>query len=381
MTEQFDAQKELARTTTLWLGLAIIFCFNTLLLGGCGKKEDATKKAPAATLVSTVVAEARPLEIMEESVGTLEGLIDPIVSAEVPARVLKVLVRPGLAVKKGQPLVLLDSTDASLQLQEAHAEAARIEALLANQKQVVERSQKLVEKNFISKNALDEAATQQTALREQLDGARAKAASIANTRAKTQIVAPVDGIIQKQVVSAGDFVKIGDPLLQIVSKQRLRAHLPFPENIATKLQPGLTVRLTTPTSPNQIVTKIGDLKPMVESGSLSVDVIADVIDQPGWQPGASVNGVVVLGLRDKALVVPEQSVVLRPAGEVVYVIRNNLAEQRTIKTGMRQSGLIEILEGLSPGEYIAVDGAGFLTDKAPVMLAPAARHTIPSQPE
>ena len=45
------------------------------------------------------------------------------------------------------------------------------------------------------------------------------------------------------------------------------------------------------------------------------------------------------------------------------------AEQRLVKTGLRQSGQVEVIEGLAAGELVATDGAAFLTDKAKVKLA------------
>ena len=68
--------------------------------------------------------------------------------------------------------------------------------------------------------------------------------------------------------------------------------------------------------------------------------------------------------------VPEQSVIMRPAGEVVYVVRNNTAYQAVVKTGLRQQGLVEIQAGLNANDTIVVDGAGFLTDNTPVKIAP-----------
>ncbi|HYD33811.1 MAG TPA: efflux RND transporter periplasmic adaptor subunit, partial [Methylophilaceae bacterium] len=79
----------------------------------------------------------------------------------------------------------------------------------------------------------------------------------------------------------------------------------------------------------------------------------------------------ILGERAGAVVVPEQSVVLRPAGEVVYVIKDGVAHQQIVKTGVRQSGLVEIIEGLQDGEIVAVDGAAFLTDQAKVTVQEA----------
>jgi len=99
--------------------------------------------------------------------------------------------------------------------------------------------------------------------------------------------------------------------------------------------------------------------------------LADVTGQENWQAGASVNAVVVIG-ETEAVVVPEQSVVLRPAGDVVYVIRDNWAEQRIVKTGLRQEGKVEIIEGVTAGEIVAVDGAAFLTDQTEVTIKDAA---------
>lgn len=336
----------------------------------CSKKdpEQDAKKKPQAALISTGVAESSKLEVREESIGTLEGLIDPTVAAEAAGRVVKVLAHPGQVVKKGEGLVLIDATDYNLQRTEAQAEVSRLEALVANQGRIVDRNQVLVQKKFISQNALEDVTTQQAALQQQLDGAKARMAMVEHTKAKTSVVAPIDGVVQKQIVSTGDFVKIGDPLLQIISKQKLRAHLPLPESVAAKIHAGIKVRLSTPTSPNEVVSTIRELKPLISETSRAVDVIADVNDEAGWQPGASVKGEIILGDHANAVLVPEQSVVLRPAGEVVYVIQNDIAMQKIVKTGLRQDGKIEIVEGLSAGEVIAKDGAAFLTDKAKIKI-------------
>lgn len=348
------------------LQFLIAACLGMTLLA-CGKNDTPQQKRSSATLVSVTTAETLMLEMREETVGSLEGLIDPTVSAEVAGRVLEVKARPGQRVKKGEVLVILDPTDLALQRREAQAEVGRIEALLANQERTLERNQALVEKNFISKNALDEIETQQSAYRKELEAARARLASIEHTGSKTQAIAPVDGIIEVQIVSPGDFVSIGSPMMKVISNQRLRAHLPFPERVASRIRPGLKVRLTTPASPDEVISEVREMKPLIGASNRAIDVLADVIGQEGWQAGASLNGVVVIG-EVEAVVLPEQSVVLRPAGEVVYVIRGNLAEQRIVKTGLRQEGMVEIIEGVTAGEIVAVDGAAFLTDKAEVTI-------------
>jgi membrane fusion protein, multidrug efflux system len=353
----------------------ILISLLTISIAACTSNSDATNekeangKAGKATLVTVTKIKNQSIENTEETIGSLEGLIDPTVAAEVAARVIKVLVSPGQEVKQGQLLATLDATDFAMQRNEAHAEVERIQALLQNQIKTVTRNQALVDKNFISQNAVDNDVAQQNVLKKQLEAAKARIDSINHSSSKSRIIAPVSGIVEKKLVDTGDYVRIGDPIVQIVSKQHLRAHLPFPEQIGAQLKPGLKVRLSTPTSKTVIETEIKELKPLITEGNRTIDVIADINNAEGWQPGASVLGTVILGEQPSALMVPEQSVVLRPAGEVVYVVRDNIAHQAVVKTGLRQNGLIEVLSGLTANELVVVDGAGFLTDNAPVKIS------------
>src|SRR4249920_2515332 len=144
-------------------------------VAGCGdNKADTRKQAgPPATLITVAKAEARTLEITEDSVGALENFIDPKVGAEVAGRVVSVQGFVGKKVKKGDPLAEIDASDLEIQSRADSAEMGRLEALVANQDRIIANQQKLVEKNFISQNALDESLAQGKALREQLAAARA----------------------------------------------------------------------------------------------------------------------------------------------------------------------------------------------------------------
>lgn len=338
-----------------------------LMLIACSQQEKITK-APSAPSVSVTVAQSVSMEVREESIGSLEGIMDPTIAAEVSGRVIKVLVRQGQHVKKGQEIALLDSVDHQLQRREALSEVARLEALLENQRRLVERNARLVERNFISQIALDDVKTQEIALHRQLEGAKSRLATIEHNKSKTRIFSPVDGKVESQIVVEGSYVKIGDPVLQIISNQFLRVHLPFPESTASYIKPGLEVRLSTPTSDTIIISHIKELKPAIGMNNRAIDALAYVENQPDWHAGASINGVVILGVRENVVVVPELSVVLRPAGQVVYAVNNEQAEQRVVRTDLNQDGMVEIIEGVQVGEQIALDGAAFLTDGAKVTI-------------
>lgn len=362
-----------------------LFClaciaFITSVVVGCSKEsKDEAAKGPKPTLITVATLKNQAIETIETTLGTLEGLIDPTISAEVAARVINVHVNVGDTVKKGQLIASLDPTDFSLLRNEAQAEVARVQALLENQIKTVGRDQTLVNKNFISQNALDGDIANQKVLNQQLVAARARVASINNNSGKTKIYSPINGIVEVKLVDTGDFVNVGSPIVQIISKQKLRAQLPFPESIGALLKPGLKVRLSTPTSPNVVETVLFDLKPLITEGNRTIMAIADVVNETGWQPGASVKAEVVISSIGNAVMVPEQSVILRPAGRVVYVIKSSIAHQVVVETGDRQHGLIEIKSGLQAGDVVAVDGAGFLTDLATITLGEAAKVTTPQK--
>lgn len=359
-----------------------ILTFILSLLIACGTNDKAEhsqeseKKGPKPILVTITQVQNKPIEITETAIGSLEGLIDPTVAAEVSARVLKVHVSPGQRVKQGQLIATLDAVDFALQRNEAQAEVARIEALLDNQVKTVARSQALVNKKFISQNAVDNDLAQQNVLKEQLTGAKARINTISHSSSKTKIFAPVDGVVEKKIVDTGEFVKAGDPIVQIISNKRLRAHIPFPERISGQLKAGLRIRLSTPTSAMSVESTILELKSMITESNRSVDVIADVTDEPDWQAGASVTGTVILGEQAAAMMIPEQSVILRPAGEVVYIVNADKAHQMVVKTGLRQNGLVEITDGLQLNDHVVVDGAGFLTDQALIQVV---KNQVPQQ--
>ena len=187
----------------------------------------------------------------------------------------------------------------------------------------------------------------------------------------------------QQIAAVGEYLKLGDPIVTLISNSRLRANLPFPETAAQRLKLGQTVRLNSPLLPDaHIEGTIEDIRPTLTDGSRAIEVIAR-IDNPGetLKGGGSVDAAVVIDVRTAAVMVPEQSVVLRPAGKVVYAVVDGKAEQRLVQTGGKQAGLVEIVSGLKADEVVALDGAGFLTNGAAVNIQDrAAKPSAPSPP-
>jgi RND family efflux transporter MFP subunit len=353
----------------------ILLSFTAALLlagAGCGKKtndQGAVQEPQGTPVTVTTVSTANAL-VTERVLGRVESGTSPQVFPEVPGKVSRVLVDVGQHVKAGQALAQLDTTDLALNAETARADVARMEALLAAQQRSADRVQAMWDRKLVSQGMYDDSQAQLKSLTEQLAGARARMASAQRALDKARITAPVDGVIQFRRIAPGDFVDGKQPAFLVTSDSKLRIHLPFPEEVAWRLRPGLAVRLTSPIAPEQkaILARIDTVSPAVGGTSHAVEAIVHVANPGTWSEGASVNGEVVLAEHAGALMVPEVSVVRRPAGEVVYVVKGNAVEQHVVTTGTHQENLVEIVSGLQNGDTVVVDGAGFLTDKAPVVI-------------
>ncbi|MBL4622272.1 MAG: efflux RND transporter periplasmic adaptor subunit, partial [Immundisolibacteraceae bacterium] len=204
------------------------------------------------------------------------------------------------------------------------------------------------------------------ALQRQLSTAEANADIAARNLEKTSVLAPVSGQVQQRAITVGSYVKKGDLAFQVSNSEQLTIHLPFPEKVLQHLRPGQQVYLETPSSNQRVIDgTISQLLPMVEPTSRAGEAIIDITNPGDWFPGASVSGEVVLDSRH-SVVVPKVALVIRPAGKTVYVIKDQIARQRIVTIGEYLDDQVEVLKGLEIGEIIAVEGAAYLSDGAPI---------------
>ncbi len=150
--------------------------------------------------------------------------------------------------------------------------------------------------------------------------------------------------------------------------RRFYIRLPFPLDIVRRLKIGQPVTLINFEDGKKTGGVIREIRPALSTMTQTVEVIAEVRNPGGWRPAGSVRGEVTLEIHRNMPVVPEQAVVLRPAGAVVYAVENDTARAHTVKTGIQRDGMIEILEGIKPGQVVAADGSALLSDGAKVNI-------------
>lgn len=347
---------------TLLLGSIVL-----LTLSACGR--DASNGAPErVTPVTAAVSSMETVERLERVVGRLETNTAPAVAAETGGRVVRVAVDTGERVEAGQVLAELDAGDQRLAQQSADAQVRRLQALYATQQVNTRRIQDLAARQSVSEDQLDQANAQLASLRAQLEAAQSNAEQAALELARTRITAPVSGQVQARHVSAGDFVSAGQVVFELVGADALQAIVPLPEQRADDLILGQVVRLQIPSRPDEVIeASVTEIRPLIGARSRAIEAVVALDNPGGWRVGGSVNAEVILASYE-AVVVPQLSVVRRPAGTVVYRVVDEDGETRArqtlVEVGQRGEGWIEIRAGLNADEQVVEDGAAFLSDGA-----------------
>ncbi len=346
---------------------------SALLLAACGDKSGEEKGSEAkaaaperAISVTATTVEATSVPIVLEAVADVQSTRAPTIGAEISGRVTELLVDVGDVVARGDALGQIDRSGILLELDVARAERSRVEALTKNQELVVKRQYDLKKKSFVADSAIDDAEAQLRALTEQLKVARAQVALAEYKLSKSTITAPLAGKVDARRVSVGDYVKDGAALFTIADTESLRLRMIFPEPAMGQLHEGVPLKVMSAVDPGKLfAANISEIRPQVDGANKGVTAYADLPDPSVTRAGASAAVWATVAVHEDAVVVPQLSLVRRPAGEVVYVLgSDNHVSERKVVSGARLENEIEIVEGLAPGEQVVVDGAGFLTDGA-----------------
>jgi len=359
-----------------------------------GPRVDAAK-AVRRDVVQTVVASGRVatpyrVDIGSQIVGTV---------AEVP-------VAEGQAVKAGEPLILLDATEARAGVRQAEVAVAQAEARMrqlrelqlpvadqalrqaeanfANAQAQYERNQRLAESGFIGKAALDDlqrnldvARTQVETARKQVETAKPSGsdyamaaaaldqarANLMAARAKlsyTAVNATWDGVLIARDVERGDVVQPGKVLMVLSPAGETQIVLQIDERNLSRLKEGQKALASADAfAQERFPAELVYINPGVDAQRGTVEVKLRVPRPPAYlKQDMTVSADIEVGRSAAALTVPARAV-HDAAGGMPWVLRVNggRAERRAVTLGLRGNGVAEIRSGLEEGDTVLLVGS------------------------
>lgn len=184
--------------------------------------------------------------------------------------------------------------------------------------------------------------------------------------------APIRGAIARRHVNPGESVRDNTAVFTIVRSNPLKYAGTVPERAALELKPGQVVRLQVDPVPGRTFEgRITRVSPAVDVASRTAALEAEVPNPQGLlKPGLFARG--AIGLREERGVafVPEAAVAYFVGITKVFVVADGKVQERQAKTGAREAGSVEILEGVKPGETVVTSHLSQLYHGAPVTVAP-----------
>ncbi len=372
-------------------------------LAGCGKREEAgaARGGPRAFPVSAQPVESRRLVYAVGAVGSLEAREVVTVPARVSGVIESVGFEEGDAVTRATVLAVIDGERFSLDAeqvragivrQQAAVESARsrtagARAALTEALTSLERRRALREKNpgWVTEEEISsqeaQAARLEAALGEALSGEGQAEAALEEARARLAVAEkdlsdcrvrpPVDGVVERKHVSAGQFIREGDAVATLVDTSLLRLRFRVTETESVQLRPGLVVSFEAKPFPGRrFEARLYHVNATADAATRMVECVAEVDKpDPALRPGFFASVRAEVGSSAEAIVVPEAALLPTERGFVVFVVAGGRASVRPVRLGLHtRDGSVEVLEGLTAGEVIAVDGARALEDGVPVRV-------------
>ena len=357
------------------------------LIVGAVRPSKSAGAAAAAPVVEVVKVEQEDVPIYGEWIGTLDGLVNADVRAQVTGYLMKQEYQEGSFVKKGQVLFQIDPRPFQAALDQAQGQLAQAKASLANAEAVqgrtrldVERYTPLAKEQAASQQDLDNAVQNNLAAIASVETAKAqiKTYEAAVETAKinldfTHLIAPIDGIAGQAQLQVGALVTPSsgvvtsvstvDPIkvfFTVAEPRYLWWRSRFPTE-ASRLEADKQLRLKLILADGSTYAREGtfyfaDRQVNESTGAIR---IAGLFPNPNnvLRPGGYGKVRAVISMEQGALLVPQRAVSELQGGyQVAVVDEHNKATIKTVNVGERVGNRWIIASGLNPGDRVVAEG-------------------------
>lgn len=361
-----------------------------LPMAGCrgGQEAEArTAQNAEVTVDSTdlAVADSGTIETGPLLSGSLEPREQATVRAQLGGTVREVLVEPGQAVLKGQPLLRIDAATPEENLASARARVRSAQNQVDVAGRNVDRMEHLVQAGAVAERDLEDARSSLASARAQLADAQAGLTQAAKQVSDARPVAPFDGVVTRRPVNTGDVVSPGAELATIIDPFSLRLVASVPTESLADIRVGAPVDFAVTGYPDQdFEGSVQRINPAADPSTRQVTLYVAIPNSDRHLVAGVYAEGRVSSQRRRTLVVPASAtdVSLGPepsSGEVMRV-HHGRVEQVQADFGVfdDRTGLLEVQAGLSPGDTVLVGPAREITPGTPVRVSgPTSRPADP----
>lgn len=362
-----------------YLRLAVILVTLSTLalaLGACSKRQKGPPQFPPAT-VQTTLAVKMDTPVVISTFGNTEDQVSVDVVPQVSGMLVQTFILDGAIVTNGQPLFLIDPSDYAIRVRQANGFVIADRANLELSRLTLERNRPLLAKNMISAETFDTLKTKLDAATAQLTIDEAAFDQARLDLSRCTVTSSVNGVCSKRFLDNGNLamanqtkltnVRSYDPLFVEFSVSEQYLDILRRAMAAGKVQIEITPRGATNSHAGELTFL--DNAVNHQTGTILLRALVPNPDRKLWaQQFIEVR--ILAGIARDAVMVPESTVQFGKDGPYAFVVsKDNKAELRLVKPGVRHDDLLQIIEGVAPGEKVVVLGQLMLYPGAAVMEA------------
>jgi multidrug efflux system membrane fusion protein len=332
---------------------------------------------PRAVPIVTATAKKGDIGVYVEALGAVTPVYTVNVTSRVQGQVMKVYYKEGQMVRKGQPLLEIDPRPFQAALTQVEGQLEHDQALLAEARIDLDRYQQAFNRNAIAKQQLDD----QTQLVKQDEGTvKNDQGQVANAQvnlAYTHITSPIDGRVGLRLVDPGNMVQANGttPLVVVTQLAPITVIFSVAEDYLTQIQQQTRNgnKLAVDAYDRTQQTKIAEgtlltIDNQIDTTTGTVKLRADFPNKDGALfPNQFVNVRLLVTTQHNVTLIPTSGIQRNAQGAFVYLIQDQKATLRTVKVGTTD-GNITAVEGINPGDVVAVNGFDKLQDGVPVRI-------------
>jgi multidrug efflux system membrane fusion protein len=339
------------------------------VLAGCGRSQaGASAPAPAAPEVTVAAVVAKPLRDWEEFSGRLEAVDSVEIRPRVSGFIDSVHFTEGARIKKGQLLFRIDPRPfrAEVNRLTAALKSARAQQQLAASNH--ERGKRLLAQHWISQQAFDQLATQESTGVEEVGAAQAALETAQLNLEFTEVRSPIDGRVSRALITPGNLVSSSSVLTTVVSDDRIYAYFDADEQTYLKFARDTARNSGGAQSPVYmgLVNEQGyphegrldfmDNQVDAQSGTIRGRAVFDNADGR-FTPGLFARIKLVGAQSHDTILIDDRAIGTDLGKKFVLALKpDNTLEYRPIQLGAAIDGLRVVKQGLAAGDVIVVNG-------------------------
>ncbi|HNQ80130.1 MAG: efflux RND transporter periplasmic adaptor subunit [Acidobacteriota bacterium] len=345
----------------------------------CRKNETpAAAEAAAASLLQgtmPVKVETVSRQRISEKM-TFTGVVEAArkinITPETSGKVARIVVEEGQFVQKGQLLAELDTASILLQLQQAEAAAAMAEANAKNSARNKERMDRLMAENAVSETQFEQVKLADEAAQAQAAQARAAVALIRRALDQAVMTAPWNGVIASRNAEVGDILNpmmggygsSGSGVVTLVDYGRVKIIVEVTQDDILRLARGQKAVVRSGSAEAAGMVSVVNLAADPLSKKFRVEILAD---NPGLvlRPGTFGSVTFEVNSHENALAVHQKAVL---SDSYVFTAENGKAVKRPVTLGLKNTTMIEVIDGLKEGDQVIVEGNFGLVEGTPVEI-------------